>query len=80
MEEGIVKIGNETNYIKAAKSIFEQAAKGVTVKIDAIGIAANYTAIKTFIQVRKELPTDGMLILSYHHMSIYQQIVVKKQR
>jgi stage V sporulation protein SpoVS len=62
MQEIIIKIGKETNYMKAAKSIYEQFSKEVTVKIDAIGIAANYTAIKALIQVRKDLSTNGMLI------------------
>ncbi len=62
MKEFIIRIGKDTNPIKAAKSICGQLLEGSDVKVDAIGMLANYTAIKAFIQVQKDLTMHKMLI------------------
>lgn len=51
MEEFILKIGKDTNHIKAAKAIAANITQGKKVYIDVIGASANYIAAKAFIEV-----------------------------
>ncbi|HCS72866.1 MAG TPA: hypothetical protein DIW17_03210 [Clostridiales bacterium] len=60
MEEIILKIGKNTNHVWAAKSITENVAKDVKVSVDAIGLEANYIAVKTFIQAKEDFSSKGI--------------------
>ena len=62
MEELVLKIGKDTNFIKAAKSIQDLLIKGIDVYVDVIGVAANYIATKSFIQVNKESMVYGYMV------------------
>ena len=61
MEDFFLKIGKDTNHIRAAKSIEKQILQGNRVFIDVIGTAANYTATKSFIQSKSALTNVGIL-------------------
>lgn len=60
MENFILKIGKDTNHVRAAKSIETQVLQGNRVFVDVIGTAANYTATKAFIQAKVKLSVSGI--------------------
>lgn len=64
MEDFILRIGKDTNHIKAAKSIETQILQGKKVFVDVIGVAANYIAVKAFIQLNSAL-SDMKITVSY---------------
>ena len=62
MEDFLLKIGKDTNHIRAAKSIETQILRGNRVFIDVIGTAANYIATKSFIQTQSALSNVGISV------------------
>lgn len=62
MENFILKIGKDTNHVRAAKTIETQVLQGNKVFVDVIGTAANYTATKAFIQAKANLMVSGIKI------------------
>lgn len=63
MENFILKIGKDTNHVKAAKTIETQVLQCNRVFIDVIGTAANYTATKAFIQAKANLSVSGIQVV-----------------
>lgn len=62
VEEFILKVGKDTNHIKAGKAIATNVMAYRKVYIDVIGASANYIATKAFIEATTILVVSGCSI------------------
>lgn len=78
VEEFILKVGKDTNHIKAGKAIATNVMAYRKVYIDVIGASANYIATKAFIEATTILVVSGCSIYPFcHHTKFQRQAIVK---